>query len=97
MLDLTKNQAVIEALESAGYQEIRLKVIPKRFLFSDGRCQTELEFSRNYFDETTLVALQGLMRERIIPAIKQQLGIKVYVDARGISITPTTQGRVNPC
>ncbi|MCS6290490.1 MAG: hypothetical protein H8K10_16160 [Nitrospira sp.] len=97
MPDLTKNQAIIEALESAGYQGIRLRVVPKRFLFSDGRCQTELEFSRNYFDDTTLVALQGLMREHILPAIKQQLGKKVYVDARGISIIPSTQGREDTC
>ncbi|MGC3976579.1 MAG: hypothetical protein QM771_19680 [Nitrospira sp.] len=93
MSDMTKNEAIIEALESAGYQEIRLNVVPKRFLFSDGRCQTELEFSRNYFDETTLFALQGLMREHILPAIQQQRGKKVYVNARGISIIPTRHGR----
>ena len=63
MSDLTKNEAIIEALESAGYQDIRLKVVPKRFLFSDGRFQTELEFSRNYFDDTTLATLQGLMKD----------------------------------
>ena len=93
MSDLTKNEAIIEALESAGYREIRLKVVPKRFTFSDGRYQTELEFSRNYFDDTTLLALQSLMGEQILPAIKQQPGKKVYVDARGISIIPSTHGR----
>ena len=54
MLDLTKNQAVIEALESAGYQEIRLNVVPKRFLFSDGRSETEpacpMELTPHVFD-----------------------------------------------
>lgn len=97
MSNLTKNEAIIEALESAGYQEIRLKVVPKRFLFSDGRCQTELEFSRNYFDDTTIATLQGLMGEHILPAIKQQPGKKVYVNARGISIIPSTQGRKDTC
>ncbi len=43
MSDLTKNEAIIEALESAGYQDIRLKVVPKRFLFSDGCFHTELD------------------------------------------------------
>lgn len=95
MPDLTKNEAIIAALESAGYQEIRLTVVPKRFLFSDGRCHTELEFSRNYFDHTTLIALQGQMGEHILPAIKQQPGKKVYVDARGISIIPSTHGRTD--
>ncbi|CAE6799936.1 hypothetical protein [Nitrospira defluvii] len=93
----TKNEAIIEALESAGYQDIRLKVVPKRFLFSNGRCQAELEFSRNYFDDTTLVTLQGLMQETILPAIKQQLGKRVYVDARGIRITPSTHSRADKC
>ena len=93
----TKNEAIIEALESAGYQDIRLKVVPKRFLFSDGRCQTELEFSRNYFDDTTLVTLQVLMREKILPAIEQQLGNKVYVNACGISIIPSTHDREEKC
>ena len=93
MPDLTKNEAIIAALESAGYQEIRLTVVPKRFLFSDGRCHTELEFSRNYFEDTTLDTLQRLMREQVLPAIKQQLGKKVYVNAHGISILPRTHGR----
>ncbi|ULA60259.1 MAG: hypothetical protein LZF60_220176 [Nitrospira sp.] len=97
MSDLTKNEAIIEALESAGYQDITLKVIPKRFLFSDGRYQTELEFSRNYFDDITLVTLQNLMHDKILPAIKQQLGKKVYVSAHGISIIPTTHGREDDC
>ncbi len=55
--------AIIAALESAGHQDITLTVVPKRFLFSDGQRQTELEFSRNYFDDTTLVTLQCLMGE----------------------------------
>ncbi len=97
MSDLTKNEAIIEALKSAGYQDITLKVVPKRFLFSDGRCRTELEFSRNYFDDATLVALQGMMGKQILPAIKQQPGKKVYVDARGISIIPSTHGREEKC
>lgn len=90
MSDLTKNEAIIEALKSAGYQDIRLKVVPKRFLFSDGRDQTELEFSRNYFEEATLVTLQGLMKDKILPVITQQMGKKVYVSAHGISIIPST-------
>ena len=97
MADLTKNEAIIQALVSAGYQDIRLDVVPKRFLFSDGRFQTELEFSRNYFDDTTLVALQGLMGEQIIPAIEQQPGKRVYVDARGVRITPSTHSRADKC
>lgn len=97
MSALTKNEAIIEALESAGYQEIRLKVIPKRFLFTDGQWETELEFSRNYFDNTTLAALQCLMQDQILPAVKQQLGKKVYVDARGISIIPSAHGREDKC
>lgn len=90
MPHLTKNEAIIEALELAGYRKVRLKVVPKTFLISDGRCETALEFSRNYFDDTTLVTLQDLMRETILPAIKQQLGKKVYVNADGISILPRT-------
>ncbi|MCC6965207.1 MAG: hypothetical protein IT391_02830 [Nitrospira sp.] len=97
MSDLTKNEAIIEALESAGYQDIRLKVVPKRFLFSDGCFHTELEFSRNYFDETTLATLQGLMKDTILPAITQQMGKTVYVNARGVSIIPSTHGRKQNC
>lgn len=93
MSAVTKNETIIEALTVAGYREIRLKVIPKRFLFTEGRCHTELEFSRNYFEDTTLDTLQRLMREQVLPAIKQQLGKKVYVNAHGISILPRTHGR----
>ena len=97
MPDTTKNEAIIQALESAGYHDIRLNVVPKRFLFSDGRFQTELEFSRNYFDETTLTTLQGLMKDTILPAITQQMGKTVYVNARGVSIIPSTHGRKENC
>lgn len=97
MADLTKNEAIIAALKSAGYRDITLKVVPKCFQFSHGRCHTELEFSRNYFDDTTLVALQGLMGEQILPAIEQQPGKRVYVDARGVRITPSTHSRADKC
>lgn len=93
MPDTTKNEAIIQALESAGYQDIRLNVVPKRFLFSDGRFQTELEFSRNYFDDTTLATLQGLLEDTILPAITEQMGKTVYVNAHGVSILPSTHGR----
>jgi hypothetical protein len=97
MADLTKNEAIIQALVSAGYQDIRLNVVPKRFLFSDGRFQTELEFSRNYFDDTTLATLQGLLEDTILPAITEQMGKTVYVNAHGVSILPSTHGRKEQC
>lgn len=88
MTEVGKNEAIIAALKSAGYEEIRLKVVPKVFLFNDGYCRSELEFSRPYFDATALVTLQVLMRDKILPSIKQHLGKKVYVNANGISIVP---------
>ncbi|MCW5798284.1 MAG: hypothetical protein KIT40_07290 [Nitrospira sp.] len=97
MSALTKNEAILEALESAGYHNIRLKVVPKRFLLGHGSCQTELEFSRNYFDDTPLATLQVLMREKILPTIKQQLGKKVHVNASGVTIVPRTQARDETC
>ena len=88
MTEVGKNEAIIAALKSAGYEEIRLKVVPKVFLFNDGSSRSEFEFSRTYFDDMTLVSLQGPTRDKILPAIKQHLGKKVYVNANGISIVP---------
>ncbi|MCS6294609.1 MAG: hypothetical protein H8K09_00065 [Nitrospira sp.] len=90
MPDVTKNEALIAILKLAGFQQITLRVVPKLFLFTDGICQSELEFSRTYFDETNLAALQDLMRDKILPAIKEHVGKKVYVNANGISIIPRT-------
>jgi len=85
---MTKNQAIIDALKSAGYKEIMLKVVPKLFQFSDGTRNSELEFSRNYFDEITVLELQNLMRVKVLPTIMQHLGKRVYVSAPGLSIIP---------
>lgn len=90
MPDVTKNEALIAILKLAGFQQITLRVVPKLFLFTDGIYLSELEFSRTYFDETNLAALQDLMRDKILPAIKQHVGKKVYVNADGISIIPRT-------
>ena len=88
MPDVTKNEAIIASLKSAGFQQIMLRVVPKLFLFTDGACQSELEFSRTYFDEADVAALQDLMRETILPAIRQHVGKKIYVNANGITIMP---------
>ena len=90
MPDVTKTQAIIAALKSAGYQQVTLRVVPKLFQFNDGPRLSELEFSRNYFEEATLATLQALMREKVLPTIKQHFGRKVYVQANGISILPQT-------
>ncbi|ULA68831.1 MAG: hypothetical protein LZF62_380017 [Nitrospira sp.] len=74
MTEVGKNEASIAALKSAGYEKIRLKVVPKVFLFNDGSCRSELEFSRTYFGDMALVSLEGLMRDKILPAIRQHLG-----------------------
>ncbi len=55
MPDVTKNDAIIAILKSAGFQQIMLRVVRKLFLFTDGVCQSELEFSRTYFDEAALL------------------------------------------
>lgn len=86
MPSVTKNEAIIAALKSAGYQLITMKVVPKLFQFNDGPCVSELEFARNYFEDIPLAALQPLMREKILPTIRQHFGKKVYVNANGISI-----------
>lgn len=90
MQDVTKNQAIIAALKSAGYQQVTLRVVPKLFQFTDGPRLSELEFSRNYFDDATLATLQAVMREKVLPTIKQHFGKKVYVNANGISVLPQT-------
>ena len=86
MKNVTKNEAIIDALRSAGYQQITLRVVPKLFQFNDGSCESELEFARNYFEDITLVALQGQMLENILPAIKQHFGKRIYVSAGGLTI-----------
>ena len=92
MSDVTKNEIIIQALKSAGYQEIRLKIVPIIFIFGKPPCHTELEFSKGYLEDIPLVTLQGLMRDTMLPAIKHQLGKKVYVNENGISIIPRTYG-----
>ena len=88
MPEFSKNQAIITALRSAGYQHITLSVVPKRFLFDLGSCQSELEFSRTFLDDTSLDILQQLMQGKILSAINQYLGKRVYVNANGITVTP---------
>lgn len=88
MQEVSKNEVIIEALKSAGYQQISLSVVPKRFLFNLGSYQSELEFSRNYFDDTDPGTLQELMQRKILKAIQQHPGKRVYVIANGITVTP---------
>jgi hypothetical protein len=86
MPEVTKNEVIIAALKSAGYQQITLKVVPKIFYFTQGPNLLELEFARSYFDDITLPSLKGLMRDVVLPALKEQIGKKVYVNADGIRI-----------
>lgn len=90
MPNLTKNEVIVQALRSAGYQQIKLRVLPKLFQFHNGSCQSELEFSRDFFEEITLTALQTIMRDTVLPTIKEHLGKKVHVNANGISVIPGT-------
>ncbi len=74
----------------------RLRIILKVFLFDDGQLQSDLAFSHCYFEDTPLPTLQTEMREKILPAIHQQLGKQVYVTEHGINIIPRTphEGKV---
>ncbi len=90
MPDTTKNEAIIATLNSAGFQRITLSVIPKCFVCENGLSRSELEFSRSYFNDTPLLMLRAMMQEKIIPALTEHQGKKVYVTARGISIISRT-------
>ncbi|MCW5800110.1 MAG: hypothetical protein LZF60_370031 [Nitrospira sp.] len=90
MPETSKNEAIIAGLKGAGYREITMRVIPKLFLFHDGQQHSELEFTRPYFDDITVATLHTLMRDKILPAIQQHRGMKVYVNASGLSIIPRT-------
>lgn len=92
MPETSKNEAIIASLQAAGFRDIRLRVIPKVFVFDDGQQLSELEFSRRYFDDTPLSTIQTQMQEKILPTIHQHLGKRIYVTEHGIKIIPRTPG-----
>ncbi len=86
MPDRTKHEAVLSALESAGYGAIQFSITPPLFRFQNGQAPSELEFSRAYFDSIPLDKLTALIHEKIAPALKQHAGYKLHVAAGYMAI-----------
>ena len=74
---------IVKSCLEASFNGVHLDETTQRFGFDDGKQSSELEFNREFIDDTPVGRLKDLMAKNIVPTLKANPGKKIYVSTRG--------------
>ncbi len=84
-IDPTKIQIVRSCLE-ASFKDVRSDKLDECFVFNDGEQSSQLAFDRAFLDDIPTDQLDPYLETNIVPKLKANPGMKIYVSNDGIEI-----------